>query len=141
MAMRINDQLQLRRDGFLPHEIQELATAIAPDGTPQVIDIYSGTWTQARENRKNWIKVLNAHTKSKLGRRLNQVDINRLVVSWYTQDKERTPWDLIKASYRPPKMLTDYQSARKKRAVKNAQSLYRRRPKKRGKYSEGKPYG
>ena len=31
-------------------------------------------------------------------------------------------------------MLSDYQAARKKRAVKNAQSLYRRRPKKRSKY-------
>jgi len=130
MAMNLRDQLKLRSDGFLPFEIQELATAIAPDGTPQVIDIYSGTWTQARENRKHWIKVLHAHTRTKLGRRLGQVDINRLVVSWYNQDKTRTPWDIIKSSYHPPKMLTDYQAARKKRAVKSTQSLYRRRVKK-----------
>ena len=139
MALKMQDQLQLRRDGFMPWEIQELATALAPDGTPQVIDIYSGTWTQARENRKHWIKVLHAHTKTKLGRRLTQVDVNRLVLNWYAQDKERTPWDLIKAEYKPPKMLSDYQSARKKRAVSNKQSLYRRRPRKRG--NEGKPYG
>ena len=37
-------------------------------------------------------------------------------------------------------MLTDYQSARKKRAVASTQSLYRRRPKKKSKY-EGKPNG
>ena len=139
MAMNLKSQLQLRRDGFLPHEIQELATAIAPDRTPQVIDIYSATWTDARNARKNWIKTLDRYCKTKLGRRATQVDVNKLVMSWYQQDKTRTPWDLIKAEYRPPKMLSDYQAASKKRAASSKQSLYRRRPRKKG--LEGKPYG
>ena len=136
--MKMQDQLQLRRDGFMPWEIIELATALAPDNTPQVIDIFSATWTQARENRKNWIKSLKHYSKTKLNRNLTYTDINRLLVNWLNQDKTRNPFDLIKAEYKPSKMLTDYQSARKKRAVISKQSLYRRRPKKKG---YGKPNG
>ena len=130
MALKMQDQLQLRRDGFMPWEIIELATALAPDNTPQVIDIYSATWTQARENRKNWIRSLKYYTKTKLNRNLTYTDINRLLVNWLNQDKTRTPWDLIKASYKPPKMISDYQAVRKKRALSSQASLYRRRIKK-----------
>ena len=138
MSMGMQKQLRLRRAGFMPWEITEFAEALAPDKTPQVIDLNSATWKQAIETRENWIRSLKHYTKTKLNRNLTYTDINRLLVNWLNQDKTRTPWDLIKSSYRPPKMLTDYQSARKKRAIKSTQSLYRRRPKKKG---YGKPNG
>ena len=138
--MRMRDQLRLRSAGFMPWEITEFAEAKAIDNTPQVIDLTSETWKQAIETRENWIKSLKHYSRTKLNRNLTYTDINRLLVNWLNQDKTRTPFDLIKAEYKPPKMLTDYQSARKKRAVASKQSLYRRRPKKRGKY-EGKPNG
>ena len=138
--MRMRDQLKLRSAGFMPWEISEFAEALAPDKTPQVINLNSETWKQAIDNRENWIKSLKHYSKTKLHRNLNYTDINRLLVNWLNQDKSRTPWDLIKAEYSPKAVLTDYQSARKKRAVSNKQSLYRRRPKKRGQ-GEGKPYG
>ena len=141
MAMNLKSQLRLRSAGFMPWEITEFAEALAPDKTPQVIDLTSETWKQAIETRENWIKSLKHYSRTKLNRNLTYTDINRLLVNWLNQDKTRTPFDLIKAEYSPKKTLTDYQSARKKRAVASKQSLYRRRPKKKGKYSEGKPYG
>jgi len=140
MAMNLKSQLRLRSAGFMPWEITEFAEALAPDKTPQVIDLNSATWKQAIETRENWIKSLKHYSKTKLNRNLTYTDINRLLVNWLNQDKTRTPWDLIKASYKPPHQISDYQAARKKRAVASTQSLYRRRPKKRGKY-EGKSYG
>jgi len=138
MSMRMRDQLKLRSAGFMPWEISEFAEALAPDKTPQVIDLNSATWKQAIETRENWIKSLKHYSKTKLNRNLTYTDINRLLVNWLNQDKTRTPFDLIKAEYAPKAVLTDYQSARKKRAVASKQSLYRRRPKKKG---YGKPNG
>ena len=136
--MSMKNQLRLRRAGFMPWEISEFAEAEARDESPQVIDINSKTWQQAIETRENWIKSLKHYSRTKLNRNLTYTDINRLLVNWLNQDKTRTPFDLIKAEYSPKKTLTDYQSARKKRAVASKQSLYRRRPKKRG---YGKPNG
>ena len=130
MSMSMKNQLRLRRAGFMPWEISEFAEAEARDESPQVIDINSKTWQQAIETRENWIKSLKHYSRTKLNRNLTYTDINRLLVNWLNQDKTRTPFDLIKASYKPPKMISDYQAARKKRALKNQASLYRRRPKK-----------
>ncbi|GAH44369.1 unnamed protein product [marine sediment metagenome] len=136
MAMNLRDQLRLKADGYLPWEITEFATAKAPDGSPQVIDINSETWKQARTNRRHWIAMLKSQVRSKYHRNLSQIDINRLVDNWYKQSSDRTPWDLIKAEYQPHKGLTDYQTALKARAVASKRSLYSRRVK-----TQGKPYG
>ena len=147
MSMSLKNQQALLRDGFLQSEVTEFAEAVAPDGSPQHINIESKTWLQARENRRNWIKMLQKHCVEKLGRRLSQTDINKLVVDWRAQDSSRTPWDLIKASYRPPKMLGDYAEAKQRRAQNKTSKLYRKRTTKTRKKSknrqgfEGKPYG
>ena len=146
MSMSLKNQQALLRDGFLQSEVTEFAEAVAPDGyTPQHINIESKTWLQARENRANWIKMLQNHCQEKLGRRLSQTDINKLVVDWRAQDSSRTPWDLIKSSYRPPKMLGDYAEAKQRRAQNKTSKLYRKRTiktrKKSNKYATGKPHG
>ena len=130
MSMSMKNQLRLRSAGFMPWEISEFAEAKAIDNTPQVIDLTSATWKQAIETRENWIKSLKHYSRTKLNRNLTYTDINRLLVNWLNQDKTRTPFDLIKASYKPPHQISDYKMARKKRALNSQASLYRRRPKK-----------
>ena len=146
MSMSLKNQQALLRDGFLQSEVTEFAEAVAPDGTPQHTNIESKTWLQARENRRNWIKMLQKHCVEKLGRRLSQMDINRLVMQFYAQPN-RDPFLLLKAEYKPPRQLSDYADARGKRARQGRNILYRKRTTKTQKRSknkqgfEGKPYG
>ena len=144
MSMPMKNQQALLRDGFLQSEVTQFNEAVYLDGTPQHINIESKTWLQARENRRNWIRMLQKHCVEKLGRRLSQMDINRLVMQFYAQPN-RDPFLLIKAEYKPPKQLSDYADARGKRARQGRNILYRKRTtktqKKSSKYATGKPYG
>ena len=146
MSMSLKNQQALLRDGFLQSEVTQFNEAVYLDGTPQHINIESKTWLQARENRRNWIKMLQKHCVEKLGRRLSQMDINRLVMQFYAQPN-RDPFVLIKAEYKPPRQLSDYADARGKRARQGRNILYRKRTTKTQKRSknkqgfEGKPYG
>ena len=142
--MSLKNQQALLRDGFLQSEVTQFNEAVYLDGTPQHINIESKTWLQARENRRNWIKMLQKHCVEKLGRRLSQMDINRLVMQFYAQPN-RDPFLLIKAEYKPPRQLSDYADARGKRARQGRNTLYRKRTtktqKKSNKYATGKPHG
>ena len=146
MSMSLKNQQALLRDGFLQSEVTQFNEAVYLDGTPQHINIESKTWLQARENRRNWIKMLQKHCVEKLGRRLSQMDINRLVMQFYAQPN-RDPFLLLKAEYKPPRQLSDYADARGKRARQGRNILYRKRTTKTQKRSknkqgfEGKPYG
>jgi len=106
MSMSLKNQQALLRDGFLQSEVTQFNEAVYLDGTPQHINIESKTWLQARENRRNWIKMLQKHCVEKLGRRLSQMDINRLVMQFYAQPN-RDPFLLLKAEYKPPRQLSD----------------------------------
>jgi len=142
MSMSLKNQQALLRDGFLQSEVTQFNEAVYLDGTPQHINIESKTWLQARENRRNWIKMLQKHCVEKLGRRLSQMDINRLVMQFYAQPN-RDPFLLLKAEYKPPRQLSDYADARGKRARQGRNILYRKRTTrtKSNKYATGKPYG
>ena len=138
MAMDYKKQLALINVGFLNWEVREYATAIAPDGSPQIIDLTSQTWQQAMNSRRNWIRSLDRQFQKVHHRHITQWEINRIVNTWYSRrqgGEPKSPWDFIKKEYRPPKGLTDYQQARQKKAKKRAESLYKERK------VRGKPYG
>ena len=153
MSMSLKNQQALLRDGFLQSEVTQFNEAVYLDGTPQHINIESKTWLQARENRRNWIRMLQKHCVEKLGRRLSQMDINKLVTKWVTSQTDPTPFDFIRAEYKIPEgatpklTTTGYQIARQKRAKSKTKKLYRKRTTKTQKRSttrqgfEGKPYG
>ena len=153
MSMSLKNQQALLRDGFLQFEVTEFAEAVYVDGTPQHIDIEHPVWLKAREDRRNWIKMLQKHCVEKLGRRLSQIDINNLVTKWVTSQTDPTPFDFIRAEYKIPEgaspklTTTGYQIARQKRAKSKTDKLYSKRTTKTQKKSknrqgfEGKPYG
>jgi len=137
MSMSLKNQQALLRDGFLQSEVTEFAEAVAPDGSPLRINIEAKVWLEMRENRRNWIRMLQKHCQEKLGRRLSQTDINALVTKFYSLPN-RDPWTLLKAEYKPPKQLSDYAEARTKRARQGRNTLYRKRTTKTQKRSKNK---
>ena len=111
MPLSLDDVRILRRSGFLPWEIRKYNEAVAPDGTPQVINIHSKTWEAAITSRRAWVS-------DKIRRGWPRAQIAGAIMGYYVMKRERNPFDFIKIEYRPPKRLTDYQETVKKRVGK-----------------------
>lgn len=122
MPLSYEDRQILDKSGFIEEEIDAFGDARAPDDTPQVINIQSGTWQDAIRSRLAWW-----NDKRNMG--WPEVKIREALRRYYRQDEERSPWDFIKVEYRPPKRLTDYQDARQKRAKDTIEKGLRRYPK------------
>ena len=108
MPLSIEDARTLRRSGFIAWEVKKYDEAVAPDGTPQVINLQTKTWQAAIASRRAWVS-------DKIRRGWPKAQIAGAIMGYYIMKKERNPFDFIKIEYKPPKKLTDYQEATKKR--------------------------
>lgn len=110
--------MRLRRAGFVDYEIAQLNWAVAIDGTPQAINLKAQAWEATLSTRRKWIDSLRAQ-------KWTDQQIFDNIMHFYTSDKGRTPWDFLKAEYKPP-VRTDYAKARRERARRQTKQLYKK---------------
>lgn len=117
MTLSMKENKLLREVGFTAYEVDIFNSAIAVDGTPQIIDLNSATWQNMMLSRKEWVM-------DTLEEGLNDADRETLIDEYYQIDRERSPFDFVKREYKPPRGLSDYQKARSNRARKQTDKLY-----------------
>lgn len=109
MALSFSDAAELRDDGFQDFEIEQFASAKTPNGLDQpAIDIHSSLWQAVRHSRREWYD-------SKLKRGWTNYQIVDEIRRYYRKRSDRSPFDFLKAEYKPPQRL-DYISAVKARS-------------------------
>lgn len=119
MSLSIADATRLREAGFLQGEIEELSEAKDTSGKDQPpILLDSPVWQAVMKSRQEW-------WVDKVNRNWTEEDIQREIMGYYERDEKRSPWDFLKAEYRPPKKV-DYIEARRKRAEAQVMELYKK---------------
>lgn len=109
MGLSYADVVQLMNDGFQDFEIEEFSQGRTPSGRSQpAVNINSPLWESVRRNRRNWYY-------DKRNRGWSDVEIRDEIRRYYLRRRERTPWDFLKAEYKPP-MRLDYKTTIKARA-------------------------
>jgi len=103
--------------GFLPEEAEELTYGSkgVKVGAEKVYN--SRTGRAARRERQRWVRDL-------LLRGWTEEEIAREARAYYARDSKRSPWDFIRAEYRPP-MKKDYREAARRLAETEVKTLYR----------------
>ena len=129
MSLSMRDTTTLLRDGFTRSEIRAFSNAVAPDGTPQAIDIYNDVWRVARTSRRAWVKEQRQVLKD-FG--YPNWEINTILVGeieWYYESgRVATPFDFIREVYSRSLFgniaVSDYQNRRASQARKRTKRLY-----------------
>jgi hypothetical protein len=104
MTISSNDSDKLRQAGFTDWEILEIANAKTPDGKDQPpINIDGDAWKAVLKSRKEW-------KDDKIKRGWLDKEIENEIMNYYLKDTRRTPFDFLKAEYRPRKRI-DYLTA------------------------------
>lgn len=120
MSLEKDDALTLRRAGFIEYEVLQFNQAVAPDGTPQVINIRSATWSAAIASRRQFVQRQRIRGWSPL-------QIGQQILSWYKRGLIESPFDFVKKEYKPPRLVSDFQEARRQRVKKQVAVVYGRR--------------
>lgn len=109
MTLSYYDGQQLKSYGFSDYEIRELSEAKTPGGNPQPpIDIRSQLWKDIIRSRMNW--WIDKYTSG-----WEDYEIDGEVDNYYKRDARRTPWDFLKAEYRPRKRVDYWAAVRAKK--------------------------
>ena len=118
--LSIEDARRLKDAGFLEYEIQELSKGKAPDGRDQPpIDLNSPVWQRALDARRGWVA-------DKVNRGWSEIEIETEARRYYVAGAKRSPWDFLKAEYKPP-LKTDYRAglrARIQRQITESMGKY-----------------
>jgi hypothetical protein len=126
--LSLHDTEVLRRSGFIIDEIRELNNWLAPDGSPQHIDLSTPGWKMAIKTRE---KVFRAHKKG--GQKYPQYekwirDIYQKLKD--TGEQDDTIATFLRAEYSRIKVpKTDYTAARENRAMDIVNKAYRAKAK------------
>ena len=108
MSISQHDAIRLRQAGFLEHEIQELANAKTVDGKDQPpINLDAAAWQAVLKSRSEW-------WTDKVDRGWSEDEITNELSNYYKRDRKRTPFDFLRAEYKPPRKA-DYISIIRKR--------------------------
>ncbi len=119
MSLSQADAKRLTAAGFLQHEIDELAGAKDPSGKDQpAINLSSPIWQATLKSRQDW-------WIDKINRNWTEDDIHREIIGYYEKNSERSPWDFLKAEYKPPKKV-DYIEARRRKAEAQISEIYKK---------------
>jgi hypothetical protein len=101
----------LRKAGFVEYELEQIANAKTPDGKDQPpIDINSPAWRAVIKSRREW-------TDDKIARGWQLDAIINEVMNYYHKDERRTPFDFLKAEYRPRKRVDYYAVVRERKKI------------------------
>ncbi len=119
MTISFEDAKRLEAAGFLEYEIAAFALAIDGEGKPQPpVILDSPVWLRVLASRREWVD-------DKIERGWTDEQITETLMDYYRRKEERTPWDFLKAEYRPP-MKVDYTAAIRRRAQMEVAELMRR---------------
>ena len=120
MPLSMSDYNTLIKAGFSYSEITKLSEAKTVDGKPQpAIDLNSPAWRVTLNTRKLWHNDMQARGWTK-------EQIKAEIENYYNRDVKRSPFDFLKAEYRPPVKL-DYITAIRNRAKVTVNKLYNKR--------------
>lgn len=90
----------LRNAGFIDIELQKFESADAfPNGPLENFP----AWMTMMDSRREWVE-------DKINRGWTEDEIERELANYYRHDSRRTPFDFLRAEYRPPKKSRDYQN-------------------------------
>lgn len=98
----------LLKEGFTPWEVRQYNLARTPDGSLQDFAFNSKPFIAARKSRQKWVEDL-----KKAG--WKKVEITQKIMDYYKLKAGRTPYDFLKLSYKPPKVVSDFQDAIKRK--------------------------
>ena len=114
MSLLQDDVERLKAAGFIDMEIEYFANAQTNqyDSSSQgPIDLNSELWHDVIQSRVDWIKY---HRDVLME---NSMEIDDQIRMYYLRNKERNPYDFVKAEYKGRKKV-DYITASKNRATK-----------------------
>lgn len=95
MSLSFEDAGILRSAGFTEWEIAKLAEGTRPDGTPQdPVELNKPMWLKVLKSREEWIA-----DKIERGWSAEQIEDN--ISSYYARSPKRSPFDFLKAEYKP----------------------------------------
>lgn len=103
-ALTKAQKIILKREGFIKSEIEAFSNARAPDGTLQDFAFNSKTFLAARKSRRKYVADLKEQGWTK-------PEIDRKIRQYYGLKAGRTPYDFLKLSYSPPRLITDFMDA------------------------------
>jgi hypothetical protein len=100
---------RLRDAGFVKFEIDEFANAVDSKGKAQPpIDTDSPIWNSVMNSRMRWVE-------DKIARGWSQSEIEEEILNYYRRDERRSPFDFIRAEYKPPKKTNYYDLMRRRK--------------------------
>jgi hypothetical protein len=103
LSISLGDAERLHRAGFLDAEIEEFSSAQDSLGRNQPpINLSSPVWQSVLRSRRDW-------TDERLRRGWTPEEIENEIKRYYRMRDTRSPWDFIKAEYRP-RARVDYLS-------------------------------
>lgn len=106
MTISAADAEKLRHAGFTEQEIIDLAEAKTATGADQPpINLDSPAWEATLKSRINW-------WQDKLDAGWTANEILDSLGDFYRRDPRRTPFDFLRAEYRPPKKVDYLEIAR-----------------------------
>ena len=115
----------LRNAGFTENEIQQFDEA---PNFPQDSLIGHPAWMTMIENRQEWVR-------DKIQRGWQKDEIENEIMNYYLRDLQRTPFDFLKAEYKPPKKHDYMDMIRKRHEVQISGDIQDYYEKKQRKYN------
>ena len=117
MSISQADAARLREAGFLDLEIEQIANAATAKGEPQPpIQLDSPIWQAVMESRRDW-------RVDKISRGWTEYEIVSELQNYYRRDSRRSPFDFLRAEYKPPQKKDYMEIVRKRAAAQIAREL------------------
>ena len=117
MTISTFDAQRLRESGFLEAEIMAIAEAKTAKGEDQPpVDLDSPIWQSVMESRRDW-------RVDKISRGWTEYEIVSELQNYYRRDSRRSPFDFLRAEYKPPQKKDYMEIVRKRAAAQIAREL------------------
>lgn len=117
MTISSRDAERLAHAGFLRSEIEALANAKTATGADQPpINLDGPAWRAVLNSRSEW-------WVDKMDRGWTESEIREALGNYYRRDESRTPFDFLRAEYKPPKRVDYIEIIRKRHAAQIAGEL------------------
>jgi hypothetical protein len=100
--LNYDDAEKLKAAGFTDWEIDQLSQSKTPSGQDQPpIDLNDKPWIATINSRREWRDI-------RADEGYNDSEINNAINRYYQRDPNRSPWDFLKAEYKPPQKMTSF---------------------------------
>ena len=109
MTISVEDAKILRESGFLESEVLRFSESKTPEGVDQPpIDISTPVWQAMLRSRREWVE-------DKIAKGWDKGEVTSELRAYYKRDESRSPWDFLKAEYRPAKRVDYWGIVRKRK--------------------------